>query len=125
MKTRSDTPHVLYGAQQDYKKLYYSEELAALKVPVSIQAGYGVLEMGMALAKNLSAAGNVGKLVPYNPTTFTGTEDHPGRAYLVADTDGSGYTANVTIEDSYKFKVGDDLIINDDTTTKETLGAIT
>lgn len=125
MRTRSDTPHILYGAQQDYKKLYYSEELAALKVPVTLQAGYGVLTMGTALAKNLSAAGNIGKLVPYNPTTFTGVEAHPGRAYLVADNAGSAYTVNVSIEDSYKFAVGDDLIINDDTTTKESLGAIT
>ena len=58
VKTRSDTPHILYGAQQDYKKLYYSEELAALKVPITIQAGYGVLEMGTALALNASAAGS-------------------------------------------------------------------
>jgi len=125
MQTRSDIPHVLYGAQQDYKRLYYSEELAALKVPVTLQAGYGVLRMGIALSKNLSAAGNIGKCLPYNPTSFTGVEDHPGRAYLVADNAGSAYTVNVSMEDSYKFAVGDDLIINDDTTTAENLGAIT
>ncbi len=122
-----DTPHVLHGVQKDYKRLYYSEPGAALKVPITLQAGYGILEAGMALAKNLSnlTTGGKDKLVPYNPTTFAGTEDHPGRAFLVADTDGSAYTARVTIADSYKFSVGDDLIINDNTTTKENLGAIT
>ena len=64
-------------------------------------------------------------MVPYNPTTFTGQEEHPGRAYLVADSVALASTVNVTINDSYKFKVGDDLIINDDTTTVENLGAIT
>lgn len=121
----SDTPHVLYGAQQDYKRLFFSEELAALRVPISIQAGYGVLKMGTALAKNLSAAGNVGKMVPYNPTTFTGAEDHPGRAYLVADSGAAASDLYVSMNDSYKFAVGDDVIINDNTTTAENLGAIT
>lgn len=121
----SDTPHVLYGAQQDYKRLYYSDELASLKVPISIQAGYGVLKMGTALSKNLSAGGNVGKCLPYNPTTFTGAEDHPGRAYLVADSGTTDTFVYVTMDDSYKFKVGDDLIINDNTTAAENLGAIT
>jgi len=121
----SDTPHVLYGAQQDYKRLYYSEEMAALKVPISIMAGYGVLKMGTALARNISAAGSVGKHVPYNPTTFTGAENHPGRAYLVADSGTTATDLYVTLDDSYKFAVGDDVIINDDTTTAESLGAIT
>lgn len=122
-----DTPHLIYGAQSDYRVLFYSEHMAALTVPVTLQAGYGVLPMGTALAKNISnlTTGNKDKLVPYNPTTFTGTEDHPGRAYLVADSGAANYTVNVTIADSYKFKVGDDLIINDNTTAKENLGVIT
>uniref|UniRef100_A0A6M3J618 Uncharacterized protein n=1 Tax=viral metagenome TaxID=1070528 RepID=A0A6M3J618_9ZZZZ len=121
----SDTPHVLYGAQQNYKRLYYSEELAALKVPVTLQAGYGVLKMGTALAKNLSASGGIGKLVPYNPTTFTGAEVHPGRAYLVATTGTTDSFVYVSKDDSYKFAVDDDVVINDDTTAAESLGAIT
>ncbi len=39
--TPFDIPAVDYGTQMDYKKLYYSEHLAALRVPVTIQAGYG------------------------------------------------------------------------------------
>jgi len=122
-----DTPTIIRGVQTDYKHLYYSEELAALRVPVTLQAGYGVLKAGTILAKNLSnlTTGGKDQLVPYNPTSFTGTEDHPGRAYLVADSGTTASTLKVTISDSYKFKVGDDVIINDNTTTAENLGAVT
>ena len=77
------------------------------------------------MALNKSAAGNKDKLVPYNPTTFTGAEDHPGRAYLVADSGALASDLYVSMDDSYKFAVGDDVIINDDTTAAENLGAIT
>jgi hypothetical protein len=122
-----DTPAVIIGQQKDYKRLYYSDPEAALKVPVSLQAGYGLIEMGSALAKNLSnlTTGGKDKLVPYNPTSFTGAETHPGRAYLVANSGAATNELYVTIADSYKFSVGDDCIINDDTTTAENLGAIT
>lgn len=120
-----DIPQIQRGVQTDYKRLYYSNPEAALKVPITVQAGYGLLEQGTAMALNKSAGGNAGLLVPYNPTAFTGAEDHPGRAYLVADGEAAASVVYVTLDDSYKFKVGDDLIINDDTTTAENLGAIT
>ena len=120
-----DIPQITYGEQTDYRKLYYSEPKAALKVPITIQAGYGNLELGTVLAQNGSAAGGVGKYLPYNPTSFTGTEDHPGRAYLVANSGTTDTYVYVTMNDSYKFAVGDDLIINDNTTDAENLGAIT
>jgi hypothetical protein len=111
--------------QTDYKRLYYSNPDAALKVPVTLMAGYGVIEQGTMIAKNLSAAGKAGLLLPYNPTSFTGAEDHPGRAYLVANSGTTDKFVYVNQDDSYKFNVGDDLIINDNTTTAENLGAIT
>ena len=122
-----DIPNMTYGTQEDYRRLYFSEPTAALKVPVTIQAGFGVLKMGTVMAENGSAAGNDGKLIPYDPTlTITGTENAPGRAYLVANS-GGAYTVNVTIEDSYKFAVGDDIIIVDSDLegAAENLGAIT
>jgi hypothetical protein len=120
-----DAPGVIHGVQDDYKRLFYSDPIAALRIPITLQAGYGLLKMGTVLAVNKSAAGNVAKYVPYNPTTFTGAETHPGRAYLVANSGTTDKFVYVTIDDSYKFAVGDDLIINDDTTTAENLGAIT
>lgn len=121
----SDIAHITYGSQVDYKKLYYSDPDAALKIPVTLQPGYGKLEAGMAIAENLSAAGNDGKYVPYNPTSYTAVEDHPGRAYLVSNPTGATSFVYVTMDDSYKFAVGDDLIIEDSGTAAENLGAIT
>ena len=120
-----DIPQIVRGVQTDYKRLYYSDPAAALKVPVTLMAGYGWIEQGTMLAKNLSAAGKAGMVLPYNPTSFTGAEDHPGRAYLVANSGTTDKFVYVTMDDSYKFNVGDDLIINDNTTTAENLGAIT
>lgn len=121
-----DIPQINYGLQTDYKRLYYSEPEAALKVPVTIMAGYGKLEQGTALALNGSAGGQKGKVFPYDPDAApTGKLVRPAAAFLVTD---SGTTSNVlytTLEDSYKFEVGDDVFIEDDTTAAENLGAIT
>jgi len=121
----TDIPTISYGSQTDYKRLYYSDPNAALKVPITLQAGYGEVEVGTLLAENKSASGNDGKFVPYNPTSFDGTGENYGRAYLVQNTGTTDNFVYVTMDDSYKFAVGDDLIINDDTTSAENLGAIT
>lgn len=124
-----DIPNIIRGAQEDYRVLYYSDPMAALKVPVTLQSGYGLIKKGTILSLNKSAgtAGGKDQILPYNPTTFTGSasEDHPGRAYLVTDSGTTDKFVYVTQDDSWKFKVGDDLIINDDTTSAENLGAIT
>jgi len=121
-----DIPQIIYGHQDDYKTLYYSDPMAALKVPITIMAGYGVLEQGTAIALNGSAAGQIGKNFPYDPSAVPdGILFRPGAAHLVTD---SGTTASIlytTLEDSYKFEVGDDVFIEDDTTAAENLGAIT
>ena len=51
----TDIPSIIRGAQDDYRALYFSEPMAALKVPVTLQAGYGLLKLGSALALNKSA----------------------------------------------------------------------
>lgn len=121
-----DIPHVIHGVQKDYKRLYYSEHLAALRVPVTLMAGYGIIEQGSTLAKNLSAAaaGGKGKLLPYTPTLFP-VSIEPARAYLVTNSGTTDKFVYVSMEDSYKFVVGADVIINDDTTSAENLGAVT
>lgn len=120
-----DTPSIQYGGQEDYRRLYYSDPMAARRAQISIMAGYGVLKMGTALAKNGSAAGSIGKMMPYDPTANTGAEITPARAFLVQDSGTTATVLYVPIADSYKFAVGDDVYINDDTTTLEQLGAIT
>jgi hypothetical protein len=125
--TISDAPHVRYGGDQiDYRRLYRSDRRKALIRELTLQAGYGVLKPGTVLAKNESAAGNVGKYVPYNPTVFTSSKElQAGKAFLVSDSGTGGAIVYVTMDDSYKFAVGDDLIVNSDGETAENMGAIT
>jgi len=120
-----DTPSIIYGGQEDYRRLYYSEPSAARKAQITIMAGYGVVKMGTSMAKNGSAAGSIGKLIPYDPSSVTGAEIGNTRAYLVQNTGGATNDLYVPIADSYKFADGDDVYIVDDTTTLELLGAIT
>ncbi|MGW8177638.1 MAG: hypothetical protein ACWGQW_02415 [bacterium] len=127
--TISDAPHILYGGdQRDYKRLYRSQREIALIEEINISPGHGVLPVGTVMALNASAAGNIGNAVPYFPTTPAAGDPNQGKAgaYLVQD--GSGTTLYVTLDDSYKFVVGDDIIIKDSdtaTTSSENLGAIT
>ncbi len=121
-----DTPYIRRGVQTDYKKLYYSESDAALKVPITVRAGFGILDHGLALALDTSnEGGGKGKAIPYDPPGLTGDEVAPGRAYLVADGAISGESCIVSLDDSYKFADDDDIIIQDDTTAAENLGKIT
>lgn len=123
-----DAAHLVFGPdQQDYKRLFRSPRDIALLVEITLQAGYGVLPMGTVLSKNVSAAGNVGKYVPYSPTTpDSGDLLQKGSAFLLQNAAGSDLY--VTLADSYKFAVGDDVILLDSdtkTTASENLGAIT
>lgn len=121
-----DTPQVNYGLQTDYKRLYYSEPEAALKVPVTLMAGYGKLEQGTALALNGSAGGQKAKVFPYDPNAAPdGKAVRPAAAFLVTDSGTASNILYTTLDDSYKFEVGDDVYIEDDTTAAENLGAIT
>lgn len=128
MAVGKDAPSVTIGTESDYKKLFFSDSNSALIVPVTLSPGWGKLDQGTALALNGSAlsTGNKGKYLPYDPhATNDGTLTCPARAYL---TQSSGTTASilyVTLDDSYKFKVGDDAFIVDNVTAAENLGAIT
>lgn len=110
-----DIPGIINGIQEDYKKLYFSDPNAALKVPITIGPGFGVLKMGCTLAKNNSAAGNIGKFQPYDPTVvgITGVEPALGRSYLTQDQGTGTAICYVTLLDSYRFIIGDDIIIID------------
>lgn len=121
-----DTPYLVRGSQEDYKEIFYSDPEAALTVPIQVMAGYGELPAGTLMAQNLSSDSSYYLwLVPYNPTTINNTtQDQPGRAFLLSDV-SSGTTIEVTKDDSYKFNVDDEVILNDSSTADEDLGAIT
>jgi hypothetical protein len=122
----SDTPGIKYGiGKPDYRALFYSNPEAAIRLPVTISKGWGVLPEGSALSINASADGNVSKYLPYDPVaSITGKEVAPGRAYLIQD--GAASTAAyVTLADSYKFAVGDDVFAIDSDASAVDCGAIT
>lgn len=127
MTIHGETPYLVRGEDGSYKRLFYSSPVNALLRDITIQSGYGVLRAGTPLALNVSAAGNVGKYVPYAQTTPDSSSEVQKSAFLVQDA-VSTTSLYVTMEDSYKFKVGDDVIIYDTTTygtSAENLGAIT
>jgi len=124
---QGDSPNIKYGSmQRDYRRLFYSDEAVCLMVPITLAEGYGNLKAGTALAKNTSAltTGNKNKYIPYNPSAQTGAEDAPVRAYLRQGSTNS-VDVHIGLIDSYKFKVGDDVIVDNSSLSGENLGAIT
>jgi hypothetical protein len=79
----------------------------------TLSPGFGVLPAGTVLAENLSAAGNKGKLVPYvlDDSTNVNTEQQLGVSFLVQSYVSGATDVYVMIDDSYRFVVGDDIIL--------------
>ena len=96
----------LFAFDTDEKALIKSKTLAP---------GFGNLPLGTILAENLSAAatGNKGKLVPYvlDDSTETNTAKQLGVSFLVASYVNAATDVYVTLDDSYRFAVGDDIIL--------------
>ena len=113
---RSNTPQVnRYPEVPGIKPLFHSVRDIALILDKTVQAGYGYLKSGTVMAINLSTAGGVGKLVPYVPISTAvvlGADSAIGVAPLVQNA-ASGHVY-VSINDSYKFEVGDDLYLDND-----------
>jgi len=126
---QGDTPYVLLGVQKDYKRLIYrpTDYQNILTLPITIGPGFGVLKAGTVLAKNTSGTGQGrnGMCIPYDPhATITGAEEAPTRAYLLQD-GAANTSAYVSINDSYKFKVGDSVYAIDSDASAVDCGYIT
>lgn len=112
---RSSIPQLnRYADTPGIRPLFHSVRDIALIIDKTLQAGYGYLPAGTVMAINKSDAGggSAGKLVPFVPvyTALTlGQVSALGVAPLVQDA-ASG-SIKVSIEDSYKFEVGDDLYL--------------
>ena len=125
-----DTPYIKRGGQTDYKGIFHSEPHLALRKAVALCAGYGLIPAGHPIAKVTGEGGSKNKYVPYNPTTISSANTaagQPGRAFLVQDA-AAGTDLYVTMDDSYKFQVGDELILadaNSSTSSSFLCGAIT
>jgi hypothetical protein len=88
------------------KALFHSERRLALIFDKTLQGGFGVLKQGTILAENSVS----GLIMPYIGDDHQDT-NNVGRSFLLADYVSDATTVEVTIDDSYKFQVGDDLIM--------------
>ena len=89
------------------KPLFHSVREIALILDKTFKAGYGVLKIGT-LMSECSITGN---LYPY-PQADADINDTNAKAYLVASAGSSATVLYVGIEDSYKFNVADELILD-------------
>jgi hypothetical protein len=117
-KIRSSIPQInRYAETPGVKALFHSVRDIALIIDKTVQAGYGYLKAGTVMAINLSTLGGGAqdKLVPYVPistgVTF-GTDSAIGVAPMVQN--GSSGHVYVSLEDAYKFEVGDELYFDND-----------
>lgn len=110
---RSNMPQMnRYPEVKGIKPLFHSVRDIALILDKTVQGGYGYLKAGTVMAVNASAAGGKGLLVPYVPYAHDvelGANSALGIAPFVKD----GLTSHVyvSILDSYKFVVGDELAL--------------
>jgi hypothetical protein len=94
------------------KRLFYSQRDVALILNKTFAPGYGVLKAGTVCCVNSSSAGNTGKVYPYVPVygsqvAALNTDAAIGIAPMVANS-STGHVY-VSIENSYKFIVGDQI----------------
>jgi hypothetical protein len=122
-----DTPYVVRGGQEDYKRIFYSDQNRALKKPITITPGFGVLPTGIVMG--IITEGRVGYYVPYAAEggSWPGAGlqvTWPGITYVVEDLT-TNTTATVVLADSYRFNVGDHIAATDTDGTMTDAGAIT
>jgi len=124
-----DTAYINRGSQEDLKRLFYSDPDKALAKIITIPAGYGVIKAGAVMGIITESTDRVDQYVPYTGLDAVGNVAAGvsylfGAALLVADpsTNTTGY---VTMDDSYKFAVGDHLVAGDSDLSPTDLGAIT
>ena len=123
------TPYVFKGGQDDLKRLFYSDPDKAFARAITIPAGYGIIKAGAIMGIITESTNRVGQHVPYTGldavgNVAAGVEDLFGAAFLVADP-STGTDGYVTMDDSYKFAVGDHLVAGDSDLSNTDLGAIT
>jgi len=117
MEHKGDIAYVLTEGQVDYKRIWASKRELALYWPqgITILPGYGVVPVGTVMAK-VTGGTRAGYYVPYNPNPNGSTDEvtwEGARAYLVTDS-GTGQTVYVGMNDSYRFAVGDIIVIDSD-----------
>ena len=124
-----DTPYMVRGGQEDYKRIFYSDQNRALTKPITLIGGYGVIPAGTVLGIASESTNRAGMYVPYvaEGTTWAGAGIQAawlGATYVTQDLAVEKYV-RVSMLDSYRFAVGDHLAAQDSADTITDLGAIT
>lgn len=108
----SNYPFTFKGPmQRGVKLIYHSDPQYALLLGKNFAPGYGALSAGTVMAVNTSAAGNTGKVVPYVKTPTAAVQDDVAKTYAVSDVANAATTIKVALKDSFRFIVGDDLML--------------
>lgn len=113
-----ETPYMLRGGQADLKALFHSRYEDAHIKSISIPAGYGIIPAGAVMGIITESTSRKGYHVPYPPADAglsAGITTAPGLAYLTLD-GAADALCYVTMEESYKFAVGDHLAAGDSDT---------
>jgi len=129
MAVYGDTPYMVRGGQEDYKRIFYSDQNLALTKPITLIGGFGVIKSGTIMGIVSESTNRAGMYTPYTPegTAWAGAGLQvawPGVTYVTSDLAVEKY-ARVKMEDSYRFQVGDHLCACDTDNTMTDLGAIT
>jgi hypothetical protein len=119
-----DTPYIKRGFQVDPKRLFYSDSNIALKKMISLVPGYGILEAGTVVAKITESTNRKDRYVPYAIQAPEAGLDFIGGAYLLVDPGATATLLSVTMQDSYKFAVGDHIAAVDNDAAPIDCGAI-
>lgn len=115
---RSSIPQMTrYPEGKGIKPLFHSVRDIALILDKTVQAGYGYLEAGTVMAINLSTGGGggYGQLIPFVPLSgdvVLGKISAIGVAPVVQNSIADH--VYVSLDDAYKFKVGDFLYADND-----------
>lgn len=115
---RSSTPQMnRYAEIPGIKAIFHSVREIALILDKTISAGYGYLKAGTVMATNISTggAGGYGKLVPFVPLSgdvVLGEVSAIGVSPVVLDSIANHIY--VSLQDSYKYAVGDFLWADND-----------
>lgn len=101
------------GPGGGYGRLFYSQRENALILNKTLAPGYGVLKAGTVMMENNSTAGNKGLLVPYVPVTgsqIAALNNNAAIGISPMVVDGTSGTVYISVQNSYRFVVGDHII---------------
>ena len=108
------------GITPGSKALFHSVRDIALIIDKTLKPGYGYLKAGTVMCINTLDA----MLVPYPEVAFA-TNLARAKSFLTSDCADAATTLSITNDESYKFVVGDSIVMYDNTSAAENLGAIT